>query len=398
MGQSPAGETYNSMGTGTPLINGPAEFGRLHPTAVQWTTAPTRICKPNDILFCVRGNTTGRMNIADKEYCVGRGVASLRGITGRLDTAFLQYLLISKNYELYNIAKAGGSTFPNIGQSQLADLAVDIPESLHEQRAIANILEAVGKANEARMRELALEQERKAALMEHLFTHGTRGEKTKITEIGEIPEGWKLTRLGDCCDFLQYGTSQRCDAIEEGVPVLGIRNVVNGRVSSGGLKFLRATNEERRKLELHLDDLIFVRTNANRKFTGRCAVFRNEVPNALFASYLIRARLKPDSLAPDFVREYTDTWKGKSYLSGRASHAADGKFNINTQTIRAVLVPKPPLEEQGEIAAALRACDVKIDSLERETTLLDEVFKAMLDELMTGHLSAVPLIEGRQPQ
>jgi type I restriction enzyme R subunit len=37
---------------------------------------------------------------------------------------------------------------------------------------------------------------------------------------------------------------------------------------------------------------------------------------------------------PEFVQLYTMTPQGRSWLSGQASHAADGKFNINGQTIR----------------------------------------------------------------
>ena len=61
MGQSPTGDTYNKVGIGTPLLNGPTEFGESHPTPVSWTSTPTKKCKPGDVLFCVRGSTTGRM-------------------------------------------------------------------------------------------------------------------------------------------------------------------------------------------------------------------------------------------------------------------------------------------------------------------------------------------------
>jgi len=45
--------------------------------------------------------------------------------------------------------------------------------------------------------------------MQHLFTHGTRGEKTKQTEIcgeqgrtiGEIPERWEVVELSSICDY-----------------------------------------------------------------------------------------------------------------------------------------------------------------------------------------------------
>lgn len=71
MGQSPDGKSYNSSGNGEPLLNGPTEFGKIHPTPMQWTTAPTRFADPGDILFCVRGATTGKKNIADQRYCIG---------------------------------------------------------------------------------------------------------------------------------------------------------------------------------------------------------------------------------------------------------------------------------------------------------------------------------------
>ena len=93
---------------------------------------------------------------------------------------------------------------------------------------------------------------------------------------------------------------------------------------------------------------------------------------ALFASYLIRARLKKDQLEPDFLQYYTMTATGASQLSGRASPAADGKFNINTKTIDSVLVPLPSIEEQGEIIALLKVIDRKINIQERKRATLQE--------------------------
>ena len=77
MGQSPPGDTVSSY-HGLALLNGPTEFGAHHPTAKQYTTDARKFAQPGDLLFCVRGSTTGRMNWADQGYAIGRGVAASR--------------------------------------------------------------------------------------------------------------------------------------------------------------------------------------------------------------------------------------------------------------------------------------------------------------------------------
>ena len=71
-----------------------------------------RFAEPGDILFCVRGATTGRKNIADKRYCIGRGLAAIRGRDGLADTEFLWFALDVVANEL--VGKAAGSTFVNL--------------------------------------------------------------------------------------------------------------------------------------------------------------------------------------------------------------------------------------------------------------------------------------------
>jgi len=82
MGQSPSGENCNSKGQGLPLLNGPTEFGPSHPTPVQFTTDPRKKSQRADLLFCVRGSTTGRMNWSNKPYAIGRGIAAIRDRRG----------------------------------------------------------------------------------------------------------------------------------------------------------------------------------------------------------------------------------------------------------------------------------------------------------------------------
>ena len=83
---------------------------------------------------------------------------------------------------------------PNKGYNRhyryLREFSVVCPPLL-EQRAIAHVLQTLQEAKFTREREIALEHERKAALMDFLFSHGTKDEPGKQTEIGEIPESWE---------------------------------------------------------------------------------------------------------------------------------------------------------------------------------------------------------------
>ena len=119
MGQSPPGDTVSSD-RGLALLNGPTEFGAHHPTPVQFTTDARRRAQPGDLLFCVRGSTTGRMNWADQEYAIGRGVAAIHHRHHPALQPFVRGVIESELPEL--LTQATGSTFPNVSAHQLAEI------------------------------------------------------------------------------------------------------------------------------------------------------------------------------------------------------------------------------------------------------------------------------------
>ncbi len=67
------------------------------------------------------------------------------------------------------------------------------------------------------------------------------------------------------------------------------------------------------------------------------------------------------------------------------------KINRDQLALTTIFVPE--LMEQHAISRILSACDDKAIALEREITLLDELFRAVLEALMTGRLSAQSLVE-----
>ena len=139
MGQSPPGSSYNQEGIGTPLINGPVEFGEgpLGKTVKsKWTTKPTKLCKKGDLILCVRGSTTGKTNIANFEACVGRGVAAIRFNSNQ---EYLNSYMLFKRYEVFT--KGTGTTFPSVSSKELREFDFPIC-SQEEQHQIVQEIES----------------------------------------------------------------------------------------------------------------------------------------------------------------------------------------------------------------------------------------------------------------
>ncbi|MFB7140942.1 restriction endonuclease subunit S [Gottfriedia sp. NPDC056225] len=180
MGQSPKGDTYNDEAVGSPLLNGPTEFGEVHPTPIQWTTRPTKFCEKNDILVCVRGSSTGRMNISDRSYCIGRGLAAIRAKNNVSVQEFLGIHVERLSSEI--LAQATGSTFPNIDKSRLSNLAIPLPP-LVEQKKISNIIGSVTSKVQSESRKVDSLRQLKSSLMQVLLTGRVRVNVDEPSEV-----------------------------------------------------------------------------------------------------------------------------------------------------------------------------------------------------------------------
>jgi type I restriction enzyme S subunit len=267
----------------------------------------------------------------------------------------------------------------------LKEKSLPRPE-LAEQRQIAAVLSAVQRAIERQERLIALTAELKKALMHKLFTEGARGEPQKQTEIGPVPESWRVAPLTEFTESFQYGSSVKCGYDVKGPPVLRIPNVIGGHLDVHDLKFGNPKKNELNTVRLRTDDLLFVRTNGVRENAGRCSMYRGELGDSCyFASYLIRVRLLA-GLLPAFLEEYTRTETGVRLLAGRAIRTADGKFNINTGTLETLLVPKPDVDEQKVIVNALTTMDAKARNHVASQRALESLFRTLLHQLMTAEI------------
>lgn len=303
---------------------------------------------------------------------------------------FLVYLIHTHKFLEHAKKNTKGVNHPRTSWGDLSKLEVSLPP-LSEQVAIAKILQNIQQAKEYRQRELDLERERKATLMQHLFTHGTRGEKTKQTEIGEMPEGWTVLPLGKVAK-LQGGFAFKSEHYTtNGIKLFKIANVSFKKVIWEEVSYLPESYIKLYKeFVLNEGDVVMALTRPIVKGGIKASEINlNDCPSLLnqrVGRYIISERILNSFLFQTiFTLHFINEINQKSIGSNQP--------NISTKQVEDIKIAIPSLEEQKQIADVLNACDNRSNALETEIERLDELFKAMLEELMTGKLSALPLVK-----
>lgn len=317
-------------------------------------------------------------------------VIPFKGRPGISDKEFLFFYLLGTEIRADLAAKMEGTTGrQRLNKTSLENLQILLPP-VPEQRAIAHVLHTVQKAKEARQRELALERERKAALMEHLFTHGTRGEASKQTPIGEIPESWNLVALGTIYET-QLGKmlSQKARGGTNPKPYLRNANVQWGRVDLSDLYEMDFSESEQKKFALRQGDLLICEGGE----IGRTAIWNAEFAECYFQKAIHRARPRSADVEPEFLRYWME-WGFRIADVYGVTGTQTTIAHLPQEKLEQMKIPNPTQSDQRQIASVLSSCDAVITAAEKEISLLDELFSALLEEVMSGRLDVNRLIDG----
>ena len=224
MGLSPKGDTYNENGEGLPLLNGPTEFGSSHPLPTLYTTDSKRESKKGDLIFCVRGSTTGRMNWSDQKYSLGRGVCAIRGKSD-IDTKYLRYALEVGLDSLLNVA--GGGTFPNLKKDDIKTFRIPV---LRNKDELVRIISAYDDLIQNNLKRIALLEQAGQNIYEEWFVNMRFPGHDKIAVDKEtgLPKGWKQKELGEIISKIESGSRPKGGidkSLKLGVPSIGAESI-----------------------------------------------------------------------------------------------------------------------------------------------------------------------------
>src|SRR6266702_8488463 len=181
-----------------------------------------KVCGPGVVTG--RYGTLGEVFYVDKDYWPLNTTLYVKDFKGN-DPLFLSYFLRTLNLAHQNVAGA----VPGLNRNALHLLPVSIPP-LPTQRKIAFILSAYDDLIENNTRRIAILEEMAQSLYREWFVHfrfpGHEKKRLVESELGLIPEGWEVVKLGDAIE-LAYGKALKADTRMAGdIPVYGSAGIV----------------------------------------------------------------------------------------------------------------------------------------------------------------------------
>lgn len=182
---------------------------------------------------------------------------------------------------------------------------------------------------------------------------------------GKYPVG----ELGSLLNLVQYGTSEKANTTGDGVAVIRMNNIVDGELDLTDLKHLRLPKGEVERLTLKEGDILFNRTNS-KELVGKCAVFHAK-GEFVFASYLIRVRANAAKADPDFLAYVINSPIGRQQINA-LSRQIIGQANVNSEELRGLQIPIPPIPVQRQIMERIAVGRAEIS---RERQAVEKVAK-----------------------
>ncbi|SDO07500.1 type I restriction enzyme, S subunit [Lutimaribacter pacificus] len=338
-------------------------------TAQGLRSCAAELLPANSVLFSSRA-PIGHVAINAEPMATNQGFKSF--VPGPdLDASFLYWWLDANRGYLQSLGT--GATFKEVSKAVVQRIKIPLPP-LEEQRRIAGILDQADALRRLRTRALDKLNTLGQAIFHEMFGAALANQ---------------FFEFGKAVEEFRYGTSNKSG--DGGLPTLRIPNVIGGGIDTGEIKNVEVTGAELNRLRLREGDVLFVRTNGNPDYVGRCASFSQDAvagygaeTDWIFASYLIRARLS-DRINPVFAKTYFASQIGRKAIRERCKTSA-GQFNINTEGLSSLPFPDVSREQQDRFAETVLEIEKNSAPMKASAEAMERKFSSLQYSAFRGEL------------
>lgn len=282
------------------------------------------------------------------------------------------------------------STQKNVNKGIVEKFEIPLPP-LSEQKKIAFFLSTIQQAIEKTEAVINATKELKKSMMKHLFTYGPVSVEEaedvvlKETEVGLVPEEWKVVRLGDViAEGPQNGIYKPQLSYGKGTPIVRIDDYDNeGDIITYASNRVQLSAKEIEKYRLNSNDILINRVNS-LSHLGKVALVGHLSESTVFESNMMRFSVS-GLTTPEYLFRFLTYFKTREQMRGKAKRAV-AQSSINQGDIKSLFVLLPSLSIQQKIANTLSAIDQKIETEQIKKKALEELFKTLLHNLMTGRI------------
>lgn len=225
---------------------------------------------------------------ADRRGCCSNDVLCIRA-NYNVDAEFLYYLLSQDLFFAYVMSGANGSKMPRGDKQQIMNWEIELPSEKEDQRRIASILSSLDRKIELNNKINADLEEMAQAIFKNWFVDFEPFKDGKFvdSELGKIPEGWKVGRLTDVIKLMPGGTPKTSEPLywDNGtIPFFSPKDV-NGVYCFATEKHITETGLNKCSSNLYPKDTIFItcRGTVGKVCLAACDMAMNQ------SNYAIRA-------------------------------------------------------------------------------------------------------------
>jgi len=291
-----------------------------------------------------------------------------------LDKDFLYYALSSPTTFNQFSKKAKGSTVKNLNIGLVSDVNIKLV-SLPTQKAIVKKIEELFSSLDSGIADLKKAQDQLVIYRQAVLKKAFEGEltNTKISN-GDLPINWNWASI---FDFLfdnkkgmatgPFGTAlKKHEHKQEGVPVLGIENIGEGKFKMPNKIFVTPEKSiELKSFKVLENDIIISRSGT----VGEICSIPKQMENSLISTNLIRVRLDLEKVLPKF---FVYLFQGGN-VREQVKELCKGSTRVflNQTILKKLKLPLCSIEEQKEV----------IKEIESRLSVCDKVEKDIADSL-----------------